>query len=137
LAPPKATPTLQELVVGALGERNRENVPATSIISNGETMAVIFPINDNFKRTWIRDQAQRDILNVAQTIYQATGNGYDITFTGTFAMQDSYGNVEELPVMRATLTRATLDKINWDNLLMVQLPAIADDYEENPGLSEE
>lgn len=136
LAPPTPTPTLKELVVVALGERNRPGVPETTVITNADTMSVVFPINDNLKREWIRNQAQRDILNTAQAIYQASGNAYDLTFTGTFAMQDAYGNVEELPVMRATLTRATLDKINWENVIMVELPVVADKYEENAGFSE-
>lgn len=133
--PPTATPTLKQLIVDALGERNRPDAPETTIVNNADSMAVVFPINDNLKTTWVRDVAQRDILNAAQVIYQTTGNAYDVTFTGTFAMQDAYGNVEELPVMRATLTRATLDKINWENLLAVQLSQVADEYEENAGFS--
>lgn len=134
-AAPTPTPTLKQLVIDALGKRTRENVPETTIVAGTDSMAVVFPINENLTMTATRDVAQRDILKAAQAIYQTTGNAYDLTFTGTFAMQDAYGNVEELPVMRATLTRATLDKINWENLLAVQLSQVADSYEENAGFS--
>lgn len=135
-APPTATPTLKQLIVDAMGKRNREGVPDTVVITDTEIMEITFPIDDNLKTTWVRDQGKRDILNAAHAIYQATGNAYDMTFNGSFAMQDAYGNVEETVVMRAQLTRATLDKINWDNLISVDLSQIADYYWEHMAFRE-
>ena len=133
---PTATPTLKQLVIEAIGDRNRSGVPETVVESDADSIAIIFPINDNLKNDWILSQAQDDILNAARVIHQATGNAYDLTFNGTFSMQDAYGNVSESPVMRAQLTRATLDKINWDNLLAVKLPQVADDYWQSPAFSQ-
>ena len=48
---------------------------------------------------------------------------------------DQYGNEEDGNVMKITITRATADKINWENFTHDNLPNIADDYFEHPAFT--
>lgn len=135
-APPTATPTLDQIIVAALGNRNRNDVPATVVEAGEGSMAITFPINDNLFEEFILSSAQKDILTAAGAIVQATGNAYDLTFNGTFSMQDAFGNLSEDAVVRVQLSRTTLSKINWDNLIAVDLSRIADSYWQHPAFSE-
>lgn len=48
---------------------------------------------------------------------------------------DQYGNEKKDNVMKITLNRETLDKINYDNFLHNNLPKVANQYWEHPALS--
>ena len=52
-------------------------------------------------------------------------------------MIDAYGNSFEDTVMAITVSKATLDKINFDRFLWENLPDIADDYFQHRVLNEE
>jgi hypothetical protein len=49
-----------------------------------------------------------------------------VQFAGTFSMQDIYGNVSEMVVIRASYLKETIQKINWDNFLNENIFTIAD-----------
>ncbi len=51
-------------------------------------------------------------------------------------MIDTYGNKTKDVVMKITLDRETLDKINYDNLPRENLPIIAKQYWMHPGFKE-
>ncbi|SCN38280.1 Protein of unknown function [Bacillus cytotoxicus] len=59
----------------------------------------------------------------------------EIVFFYTFPMVDPYGNKKKDTVMKITLNRETLDKINFDNFLFDNLPKIADQYWEHPAFN--
>ncbi|OKO50511.1 hypothetical protein ABH17_029365 (plasmid) [Bacillus toyonensis] len=56
----------------------------------------------------------------------------EITFIYKYPMVDPNGNEKKDTVMKITLNRETLDKINFDNLLHDNLPKIANKYWEHP-----
>lgn len=60
----------------------------------------------------------------------------EITFNYTFPTIDTYGNKSKEIVMKITLDRETLDKINYDNLPRENLPIIAKKYWMHPGFKD-
>lgn len=43
-------------------------------------------------------------------------------------MKDQYGNGEFIPSLRISMSKETLDKINWDDILITSMEDVADDY---------
>ncbi|WP_257147090.1 hypothetical protein [Bacillus wiedmannii] len=60
----------------------------------------------------------------------------EIAFNYKFPMIDTYGNKSKDVVMKITLDRETLDKINYDNLPRENLPIIAKKYWMHPGFKD-
>ncbi|MFE5392578.1 hypothetical protein [Bacillus thuringiensis] len=60
----------------------------------------------------------------------------EIEFNYKFPMIDTYGNKSKEIVMKITLDRETLDKINYDNLPKENLPIIAKKYWTHPGFND-
>lgn len=59
----------------------------------------------------------------------------EIAFFYKYPLVDQYGNEKKDNVMKITLNRETLDKINYDNFLHNNLPKVANQYWEHPALS--
>lgn len=51
------------------------------------------------------------------------------------SLTDQYGNSSDDKVMSISVSRAVIDKINYDNFNYKNLPDIADDYWEHPAMS--
>ncbi|QDQ03287.1 hypothetical protein FOH38_01935 [Lysinibacillus fusiformis] len=48
---------------------------------------------------------------------------------------DKYGNEKDATVMKFSIDKATLDKINWDKFLTENFPEVVNSYDEHPALS--
>ncbi|ETT85563.1 hypothetical protein [Bacillus mycoides] len=59
----------------------------------------------------------------------------EIAFFYKYPLVDQYGKEKKDNVMKITLNRETLDKINYDNFIHNNLPKIANQYWEHPALS--
>lgn len=59
----------------------------------------------------------------------------EISFFYKYPLVDQYGNEKKDNVMKITLNRETLDKINYDNFIHNNLPKIVNQYWEHPALS--
>lgn len=56
--------------------------------------------------------------DAADILRAVHGLGLDyqlINLTGTFAMVDKFGNKSESPVLWLSISKETMDKINWDD----------------------
>lgn len=131
---PTATPSLEDQILAAIGRVNRNAAPAPYILID-EQVVVDFAGNDGLSNGMIRRDSQRRTMAVAQAVRDNTGNQHDIAITVTFPLIDAFGNTSEQPVMRVRLTRATLEKINFDGFLIDNLPGIADYYWQHPAIS--
>jgi hypothetical protein len=49
-----------------------------------------------------------------------------VAMKGSYSMQDKYGNVKEMVVIRATYNKATLERMNLDNIDFKTIFDIAD-----------
>ena len=110
---------LLALIEKQLGSSNRD-VPRVQDVYYGEgTIAVAWAINDNLTENLLRFGARSDVLDILQAV-KASGLPFDVVnVAGTFSMMDVYGNTEESTVVQLRFTRATFDKLNLDNILLV------------------
>ncbi len=132
--PTSTLPPIEDLrsrIETTLGESNR-NVTRVSEYTWDEPTQILFvtfSINDNLTEGFIVTGIQSDITDILKTVTQSrlVPGLQSITVSGTFVLADQFGNKSEDLVIRATYSRATLDKINWDNFLYTNILNIADD----------
>lgn len=67
-----------------------------------------------------------DISNVLKGIQKDINVNVDINVT--YPLQDSYGNISEDIVIKATFNNETIKKINFDNFDYNNIPSIADEW---------
>lgn len=133
---PVATPTLEQHILAAIGDSNRQGAPAPIIEINDEQVIVTYPANDNLTVNMMRSATQRQILAIARAVRDNTGNSRDLRVHATNQLIDAYGNASEDPIIRVNLSRATLEKINFDGIQPDNLPLIADIYWQHPALDQ-
>ena len=134
--PPTATPTFHQAALdaaqAALGPRNQASRPLKiAIQAEDRTLEIHFPVNDNLTENMILRGAQMDVLAIAQALH-AVHPDWQLVIAGTFPLVDVYGNTSAGQVLLVTLSPATLDRINWSNLITDNLPLIADTYWQHP-----
>jgi len=129
------SPPLEQHILAAIGDSNRANAPAP-VIEIGENIAVTFPASENLTMDLMRSAMQRKALAIARAVRDNTGNAHDLRVEATGPLADDFGNTSEGPIMRVNLSRATLEKINFDGIQPDNLPLIADIYWQHPAFDE-
>lgn len=122
--PPTNTPepqaALQTAVAAALGEGNRD-VPRIKDVYLGtddKTIAVSWAINDNAFSSYIGYGGRKDVIAILKAV-KASGAPFDVVnLFGSFSMVDKYGNASESPVVKLIYSKATVDRLNLDNILL-------------------
>lgn len=132
---PISTPTLEQHILAAIGDSNRENAPAP-VLEIGENVVVTFPANDNLTTNLMRSATQRKMLAIAQAVRDNTGNAHNVRVEATGQLTDAYGNTSEGPIMRVNFSRAVLERINFAGIQPENLPLVADIYWQHPALGE-
>jgi len=132
-AAPTATPTLQGRILAAIGEINRDGAPTPDILFADQAVIIKYPSNDGLSVGSIRRSTQRQIVAIARVVRAFTQDELFITVTGP--LTDAYGNTSEADIIRLRITRPTLEKINFDNFDIDNLPVIADYYWQHPALA--
>jgi hypothetical protein len=123
---------LRQAVADALGSSNRERERLNSVEYDGSQVTVMWAINDNLTQGFIKGGAKRDVVDILQTVAMSEMPFDAVTLRGTFPLVDEYGNSTETEVVRATYTRATVDRINWEGFIWENVYRIADDVQQHP-----
>ncbi|WP_257130128.1 hypothetical protein [Bacillus thuringiensis] len=122
-----------------LGEKNVESVKVSDkpdtenpnekivLITAGENSSVT--INLTKRGMW------KNTIDILKELKDEK-NISEIEFNYKFPMIDTYGNKSKEIVMKITLDRETLDKINYDNLPKENLPILAKKYWKHPGFKD-
>ena len=133
---PKPTLSSQEIlqsdIISALGKANR-NVPRLASVKVDQgAITVQWAINDNLFSDMISKSGKEDVVKILQAIVNS-GQPYEMVHVvGTFSMKDAYGNVSEEPVVHATYSKTTIEKINWTGFDPDNVYQIADSATVHP-----
>lgn len=90
--------------------------------------------SDNFSSNMIKKGMWMDVESSLKKLKEEK-DIQTIEFNIVFPMEDQYGNSSDDNVMKLSLSRETLDKINWANFDYNNLPNVADEYWEHPAFS--
>lgn len=122
--PPTVSP--KDVLMAAL-KQSRSGKNITGLDYDGSAVVVAFNISDNLTENMIRDGAKRSILDFLKTLAKSGLPYNKATIKGSFSMVDKFGNASNTEVVTATYTKATVDKINFDNFLSANTYIIADE----------
>ena len=121
---------LEAIIAKALGASNREVDRGVSVdiipTDKGNEVYVEWNINDNFSDASILRGALRDVLDIGEALKKSGLRITTLDLVGSFVMVDKYGNHSEDPVLTVTFEAETLSKINWDGMLIENVPNVAD-----------
>jgi len=131
---PTETPTAEEKVCGLITEKlgsiNRKGVARVEeckiVPGSKPEVFVRWAINDNLTGGLIRTGMYMDIVDILKAVRNANIQYSTVQVRGTFPLVDVYGNVSEATVVRATYTKTTIDKINWNNFITKNILLIAE-----------
>jgi transposase len=122
---------VKDAVLKALGESNRnvERLPEFSA-PRGEYIVLKWAINENLTEGLTKDSARLDatkILKAIKEVEAQIGNHYTGAFLkGTYLLVDKYGNESEEVVVRAGYDKATINRINFENVYFKDIFELAD-----------
>lgn len=130
---PEAPATLEELIDAAIDKANAEKEEVKLVDTESEEspdekrVEIYLAGSDNLTTNMIRKGMWMKTSTILEAL-QSCEDISEIVTTWSFPMIDAYGNSFEDTVMIITVSKATLDKINFEGFLWENLPDIADDY---------
>jgi hypothetical protein len=118
-APVSSEQLLRDAVAKELGDSNRnvERLPEFSA-PEGEYIVLQWAINENLTDGLTKDGARLDAVKILKAIKSVPEHDRypGVAMKGSYLMQDKYGNAREQVVIRASYDRATLERMNLDNI---------------------
>lgn len=119
---------LIKAVTKAIGkESNREGEKLSKLsIDPAGNIVVKFKGDDNLTENFIVSGIKMDIADVLKAVKQSGVAFKNLNVIVTFSMVDQYGNAKESDVVDLTYSKATIDKINFENFSYKNVYAIAD-----------
>jgi apolipoprotein N-acyltransferase len=119
---------LTNAITSALGEKsNREGkkITASTLDSNGNIL-VKFKGDENITENMTVTGIQMDISDALKAIQKSNVPYNKVNVITTYSMVDKFGNAKESDVINLTYSKATIDKINFDNFDRKNIYSIAD-----------
>lgn len=114
---------LRKAIVKVVGE---ENLETFNYVADNNFALIKFKGSENLSSKMTVKGMYMDISNVLKGIQKDIDVNVDINVT--YPLQDSYGNISEDIVIKATFNNETIKKINFDNFDYNNIPFIADEW---------
>ena len=117
---------LRSEMISELGRSNRDVNRLEGLTYEDSILRVGWAINDNLTQGMFSTGARIDASNILRLIAESGLPYQTVEIQGIFPLVDRLGNSEESVVTQAAYTRATLDRVNWDNFLYDNVFLIAE-----------
>lgn len=130
-----STDEVEKIITDKLGKNNNmkkkviEKIETTDISLN-----LILNASDNFTLDMTKRGIWMDSIKILEPLSKVN-NIKQINVDWQLPLVDKYGNEKDAAVMKFSIDKATLDKINWDNFLTENFPEVVNSYDEHPALS--
>lgn len=115
--------TLKKEIIKVVGE---ENLETFNYVPDNNFALIKFKGSENLSSKMTVKGMYMDISNVLKEIQKNIDVNVD--FNVTYPLQDSYGNISEDIVIKASFNNETIKEINFDNFDYNNLPSIADEW---------
>lgn len=126
---------MKSIIKKAIGKKNnRDQNYIDDVKVENSNLTIILNADDNFTPNMIKT----GILMKTDKVLKAIEKEHKfeiITVMWKFPLVDTYGNKSNEEVLRISLNRETLNKINWDNFDYNNFEKIANNYFEHPAFN--
>lgn len=123
----------EDKLVEELGVEVRDKPSIKSISEEDGELVVTFRASENLTSGMTRGGMLRDMKH----IFRTSPEKYEsVLAVAHLPLTDQYGNTEEQWVSKISLSRETMDKINWDNFFPEDFSGVAGRYLIHPTLQE-
>jgi hypothetical protein len=112
-------------VLGKESNREGKRISALSIDDSGN-IVVNFKGDENLTENLTVTGIKMDVSDVLKAIKKSKVALNSVNVITTYSMVDQYGNAEESEVVNVTYSKATIDKINFENFSYKNIYTIAD-----------
>ena len=103
--------------------------------SEGGFLKITFPVQDNLTNNMIRVGAQKDTMSILRAVKESNIEYKRVFVHGTFPMVDKFGNETEGTPLVAQYIPETVNKINYDEILVQEeIWNLADMHKADPEL---
>jgi len=123
----------REVAADALPEFGRNPPMLTGFTESADEITVQWALGEEDIRSLLLISARRDVLTMAQALWEAGYNSQTYVFSGTYrTVEFQGGQVYEDQVILVILHPDTTGRIVWDGFSTDDLPTIADTYWQHP-----
>lgn len=103
-----------------------ENLETFNYIPDNNFSLIKFRGTENLTNNMTVEGMYLDMFNILKAIQSIIDT--DVDFNVVYPLQDKYGNVSDVIVIKATFTNNTIQKINFENALFGDIPDLADEW---------
>ena len=100
-----------------------------------DQIQILFQISDSLTMGMIRAAAHTETLEFLQAVEQSEHQPAEVRVVGNFPTADAYGNESDSLVLNVAYTAETLERINFDNIVVSDIWDIADSSYVHPDLA--
>ncbi|MBS4191725.1 hypothetical protein KHA94_16165 [Bacillus sp. FJAT-49705] len=126
---------IKEIVVDKIGKTNNMKKDRIVELSVDSDIAYLkLNASENLSNNMTKKKMWMDSISILEPISKIE-SVKGVIIHWMFPLVDQYGNSEDVNVMAFNIEREELDKINWDNFLIENLPTVVNDYFEHQALS--
>ncbi|MBM6751314.1 hypothetical protein H6A65_07385 [Mediterraneibacter glycyrrhizinilyticus] len=120
---------IKEEVENVIG---KDNIELFNYVPDNNYALIKFKGSENLTSDMTVKGMYMDMSNVLKAIQNDVDVNVDINVT--YPLQDTYGNVSDYTVIKATFNNDTIKRINFDNFNYDDIPSIADEWWNHPAL---
>lgn len=121
--------TIKKRIEETVGE---ENLEAFNYAPENNFSLIKFRGADNLSDKMTVKGMYLDMFDILRKIQPKIDT--DVTFNVIYSLVDKYGNSEDEIVIKATFTKETIDRINFDKALFGDIPYMADEWWNSPAV---
>lgn len=114
---------IRKAIENVVGE---ENLETFNYVPDNNFSLIKFRGTENLTNNMTVQGMYLDMFNILKGIQSIIDT--DVDFNVVYPLQDKYGNVSDVIVIKATFTSNTIQKINFENALFGNIPDLADEW---------
>jgi len=103
-----------------------ENLETFNYVPDNNFSLIKFRGTENLTNNMTVQGMYLDMFNILKAIQSIIDT--DVDFNVVYPLQDKYGNVSDVIVIKATFTNNTIQKINFENAVFGNIPDLADEW---------
>ncbi|MGE7092994.1 hypothetical protein ACQKII_16375 [Lysinibacillus sp. NPDC048646] len=131
-----STDEVEKIITDKLGKNNNmKKKVIEKIEATDSNLNITLNASENFTVDMTKRNMWMDSIKILEPLSK-TNNIKQVNFNWQLPLVDKFGNEKDAEVMKFSIDKSTLDKINWDKFLTENFPDVVNNYKEHPALNQ-